>query len=214
MRTARSLLFDAAGGALVEFTLCAALLLFVLFAAIEGGLVMSSWNQSTKAAQAGARHLVVRPPLAAGVPDARGKNPNRDPTTIRFGELCGGDPANDACGAVATRSCTIAVGDGTTTCADAAGAGTLLERMRRLSPIGLGAGRAGTITVTYTDTGLGFVGGPYVPALTLRITGLRYELVATAGLSGLLGGAGDTGVDLPAITASLIGEDLAAGADG
>jgi Flp pilus assembly protein TadG len=214
MRTARALLFDVAGGALLEFTLCAALLLFVLFASIEGGLVMSSWNQSAKAAQVAARQLVVRPPLAAGVPDARGKNPNRDSTTIRFGELCGGDSADDACGTVATQSCTIAIADGTTTCADTAGAETLLERMRRFSPIALRAGRAGTITVTYTDTGLGFVGGPYVPALTVRITGLRYEFVAMAGLSGLLGGEGDTGVDLPAITASLVGEDLAAGADG
>lgn len=214
MRGWRSFRKDEGGAALVEFTAIAAVFFFMLFAAVEAGFLTMWWNQTEKAVGRASRELIVRPPLAANVPTLRGKNPNRDSTTIRFGALCGGDASTNACGTVATRSCTIAVADGSTTCADTTAAAAILERMRGLSPLALQPGRPGTVTVTYTDTGLGFVGGPYVPTVTVRVTGLRYPFFAMSGLSALLGGDGATGVDMPAIAVTLVGEDLAAGTQG
>jgi len=214
MRGWRSLSRDVAGAALVEFTVVAAVFLFALFAAIEGGFLGIWWTQTEKAVEAASRLLVVRPPLVADVPELRAKNPALDTTTIRFGELCTGVGGGTPCAPVPTRSCTIEVATAATTCADAAAATAVLDRMRRISPFALVPGNPGTITVTYADAGVGFVGGPYVPAVTVRADGLRYTFFAIAGLAPLLGGSDATGVTLPPITVTLVGEDLNVGTGG
>ncbi|MFW5678921.1 MAG: TadE/TadG family type IV pilus assembly protein [Pseudomonadota bacterium] len=206
----RRLAGDRRGAALVEFTLIAALFLFLLFALVEGALLLMSWNQTEKAVQAAVRSLVVRPPVAAAVPATRDKNPALDPVDVRFGAGCEG--ANSPCAPVAPASCTLTVASGATTCADVTGAQAAFDRMRALSPFALRPGSDGTVTFTYRDTGLGFVGGPYIPLVEVRVEGLRYRFVAMAGLSQLLGGNTGPNVAFPPIAATLVGEDLAEGA--
>lgn len=208
----RRWLRDTAGATMVEFSLVAGLLFFLLFAAVEGALLLMWWNQTEKAVQAASRLLVVSPPAVTGLPATRGKNPALDSTTIRFGAGCEAQPS--PCAPVAVATCQLDLASGATTCGNAQAAQRVVARMRALSPLALREDGGGVVTFTYEDTGLGFVGGPYIPIVEVRVQGLRYRLIAMAGLSQLFGVTSGPEVAFPPIAATLIGEDLNHGAPG
>jgi hypothetical protein len=64
----------------------------------------------------------------------------------------------------------------------------------------------GNLTVTYNYVGLGYAGGPFVPSVTVTLSGVQFGMFMGF-LSGLAG-AGDSLLVLPDISATLTGEDL------
>jgi hypothetical protein len=87
--------------------------------------------------------------------------------------------------------------------------------MRALSPLALASGSAGEVVFAYEDSGLGFVGGPYVPLVTIEIRGVTFPFLALEPLVRLLGaGAFPDGLPMPAMRSTAVGEDLGAGESG
>jgi hypothetical protein len=62
------------------------------------------------------------------------------------------------------------------------------------------------LTIIYSYAGLGYAGGPFIPSVTVTLSGVRFGLFMGF-LSGLAG-AGDALLFLPDISATLTGEDL------
>jgi hypothetical protein len=63
------------------------------------------------------------------------------------------------------------------------------------------------VTITYSDVGLGFAGGPIVPSVTVTLTGVPYGAVVTTILGNFFSGASPL-VTLQTISVTLTGEDL------
>jgi hypothetical protein len=68
-----------------------------------------------------------------------------------------------------------------------------------------------------SDPGIGFLGGPYAPIVTVEIENLDFRFVTPLGRLAALAGAaqasglGDTSIPFPSMSISLPGEDLAQG---
>ena len=190
MRIGR-LLSDERGTTVVEFAVVAPLF-FALFLAIIDLSVGFFWFKSAeKATQLGARWAVVRTSAAMGLPTTNGRS---EPDGV-FGGPC----RTGNCTAYDTVECT-AGGAG----CDAAVFNDVFDRMDRL----FGALEPGHVTIRYEDIGLGFAGGPVVPAVTVELTGVPYPLGFLGAVFALLNGDGDALTTLPTIRATLTGEDL------
>lgn len=68
------------------------------------------------------------------------------------------------------------------------------------------------------DPNLGFLGGPYIPMVTVQFTGVDFQFVSQLGLmlQAITGSGSNLGTDLamPGMSTSLPGEDLASGTEG
>ena len=85
----------------------------------------------------------------------------------------------------------------------------LVTRMRAIFP----AFTAEHVRVTYWETGLGSAGGPSIPAVTVTLTDVPFQLGVLGLITGLIGG-GRTLLTLPDISATFTGEDLSSAAVG
>jgi len=180
------------GAATVEFVVVAPVFLLLFFGAIETASAFFWWKTAEKAAQLGARIAVVRDPAALGVPL---RNPRRSGTL--FGLACG--HASDPCNfdGQSTWICS-----GGVDCNQEAFDNIIIE-MRRVFGQAISDEN---LTITYSYAGLGYAGGPFIPSVTVTLTGVPFGMF----MGFLSGMAGKDGAlqSLPDISATLTGEDL------
>jgi len=166
----------------------------ILFFVMEVTLYLFFMQTLEKAAEAGVRVAVTSPPAVTGIPStiqpAFGAN---------YGDSCtqgnGGGPCRPFWPSPA--SCTGA------DCANSFD--RILNHMRGFN----GQIHPENVTITYTDVGIGFAGGPTVPMVTVTVHDVPFQ----TGILALLLGDGDGGAgllaQLPSRSASMTGEDLA-----
>ena len=183
----RRLLRDHRGNAAVEFALIVALFLTLVFGIVEVSIALFEWENAEKATQLGARLAVVSAPavaLPAGNAKASAANFNGEP--CRLG----------ACQDF-----------GTLTCANCGSAtfDYIFARMQEVYP----RLQPGDVSIEYSYAGLGFVGGPTVPAVTVRVN-RPFDFIVLDSLLDLLAGgtSGFPSQIMNVKSATLTGEDL------
>ena len=205
MRSSRSILRNEAGSVLVEFAVVLPLFLVLLFATIDFGQIYLRWILAEKATHIAARLAVVRPPICAGVPtfnDRTAGIPRTSPfgtsCTASFFDLCA-DPGDVVC------TGSDAVGDSFDDIIDVIGA--------FLPP----TVQPNNIRFTYSFADLGFLGGPYVPLVSVELVGeIEVPFITPLGplLQAFYGGNGLDDPAMPTMRATLPAEDLIEGGPG
>lgn len=200
---------DERGLSLTEALLTLPIMLLMIAAFVEFGFVIFQWNQTAKAMQLGARLLAVSDPI----------HPDFDQMTVYGGEPEPGDPVP-----VGDVGFSLRCGAGLTPCIDGG--------MKRLisgsdGVCGPTAGStsgmcdfnprisADNVVVTYTRTGLGYVGRPGGPVVTVTVEtdGLYFDLPLIGALFREVFET-DTafrGIEVPANPVTVTGEDLKSG---
>ncbi|NJO37374.1 MAG: pilus assembly protein [Rhizobiales bacterium] len=153
----RRLRQDQKGSVLVEFAIVLPLFLILLFAIIDFGQIYLRWILAEKATHLAARLAVVRPPVCAGVPTIN----TRLFTFIKilpFGTSCG---VPFLCRNPAPVTCTgaAAVGD------------SFDDIFGQISPLLPPTAGPQNLRFTYSGANLGFLGGPYVPMVSVELIG-------------------------------------------
>ena len=213
LRTIRRLRDDDRGVTLVELAVSIALFLLLFFALLDFGRLAYNYVTAENALQIAARMAVVRPPICNGVPVTNQRGINTDP---RFGAKCN-DPRGNVCVAVNPAPCTgVDAGLGI------AGNATADEIWARIGALMPNGATEANLHYTYSyDQDLNFLGGPFVPVVTVSLDSEFQFLGVLAGLA-RVAGATDTD-DLEEIetngvafglSVSLPGEDLALGTSG
>jgi hypothetical protein len=193
------------GASLVEFSLVVLLFLFLLFAIIDFGRLANAWVGANKATQIAARIATVRPPACTGVP-AMNTRPATNPTDVTFGTLCRFD--GSTCNNPGEFSCTGVAANAT--------AAEIFTAVRPLLPPGT---EIDNLRFRYSyDQNLGFLGGPYVPMVTVELEDVDFIFVSQLGqfvrfLTGNNSNLGNDRMFRP-MSVSLPGEDLAQGTGG
>lgn len=192
--TWRGLIGSDGGNATVGFVVIAPAFLLLFFLVIEVAGAFFWWKTAEKATQLGARVAIVRDPVAAGVPTV---NPRRAGGV--FGLACGhpSNPCN-------FDGQDIWVCEGGGGGCNGAPFQLVVAEMRRVFGGGF---RDENVRVTYRYVQLGFAGGPFVPSVTVTLSGVPFGLFLGI-LSGLGGNRGAL-LTLPDISTTLTGEDLA-----
>lgn len=198
---------DTAGTTLVELAIVLPIFLLILFSLIDFGRMGAEYVMAEKAMQRAARIAAVRPPACAGVPTAysRGVVPvNTVPP--KFGTLC-------------SAGATICANPGTITCTGNPGDPTTNEIWASISGMMPTTSTPANLSFTYAfDPSLGFLGGPYVPIVTVEIQNLNFQFTSPlAGLAALAGAQGPNlpgTLQFPTMSVSLPAEDLALGNNG
>jgi hypothetical protein len=190
------------GGVLAEFALVLPLFLILLMAVIDFGQIYLRWILAEKATDLAARFAVVRPPVCPGVPVFNDRTPGI-PKTSPFGTSCT-DSFFDLCEDPGTITCTGngAVGDTFDELFDVVGS---------LLPPAAGPEN---IRFTYSFANLGFLGGPYVPLVSVELVGdVDVPFVTPLGplLQVFNGGGNLADPELPPMRATLPAEDLIEG---
>jgi hypothetical protein len=205
---------DQNGAVLVEATVMMIIILVFVLGSIEFLFVFYQWNAATKAVQIGARLAAVSDPVALGL--------NNLSTAVEDSSLYPGDsmPFFEVTCNGATMSCkcvgncvgvsgysteamnTIIFGRGSSSCTDAtsfysAGMCDIFSRIRPEN-----------VTITYVQTGLGYVGRPGgpVPTVVVALQNLPFEFFFLRGLLGF------KNIPIPALTTAITGEDLSTAA--
>lgn len=196
---------DETGANLVEFSLVVILFLFLLFAIIDFGRLANAWVGANKATQVAARLAAVRPPACAGLPllNERGTAP----APPDYGSLC--------------RAVTGACADpGEIACAGSDINPTANEIFRRIVPLLPPGTTIDRLRFRYAfDPNLGFLGGPYVPMVTVELVDVDFTFVSHLGqfirfLTGTESTLGSRPLAIPTMSVSLPGEDLNLGTGG
>jgi Flp pilus assembly pilin Flp len=180
---------DESGATLVEFTLIAVLFFLITFSVIEIGLAAWWWTSAEKATHLGARMAVVSDPVGGVLPETNGLAAGGV-----FGQPCRLEPS--PCTGFATVTCSGCLED------------RLFQRMQAIFPYL----EPDNVVIRYEYIGLGFAGGPPVPAVTVELEGVRFPFIVIDALVNLISGGGfPDGIDMPAMRATLTGEDLHSG---
>ena len=192
---------DEDGATLVEFTIAIIFFLTLLFAVIDFGRMAFSYVVAEKAMHMASRIAAVRPAACAGVPlTVAVHNSPTIPAPV-FGSQC------NSGGVICAAS--------TVSCTGNASNPTANEIWGLVSPRLPNSATISNISFTYaSDVNLGFLGGPYVPVVTVELTGLTFDFATpVGGLANLISGTqGPSGsIPFPPMTVSLPGEDLAQG---
>jgi Flp pilus assembly protein TadG len=175
------------GATTVEFVVIFLGFVSIIFFVIEVTLYMFFLASLQKAAEAGVRAAVVSPYVVAGVPTTIAKT-----ASGIYGYKC--SSASAPCATFATKTCTGSA-------CSAVPFNRILAHMRGFN----GQIAAANVTVTYTDVGIGFAGGPTVPMVTVTVSGVQYH----TGILGLLTSTFGGVQSLPTRAASMTGEDMA-----
>jgi hypothetical protein len=190
----RRLLRDQRGGSLVEYAFAIPMALALLLAVFDFGHIYLRWILAEKATHHAARIAAVRPPICPGVPEI---NERADPNGAeRFGAPCAGG---------------ICVNPGAIACDGAGGDPTVDELFADIAPMLPGNPTPANLRFTYDFSGIGFLGGPYVPQVSVELQNLTVPyLTPFAQLFRLYGaGGGAFGpLTMPPMRASMPGEDL------
>ncbi len=204
----QGLVRDDSGATLVELAIVLPVFLLLFFGLIDFGRMGAEYVMADKATQLAARLAVVRPAACVGVPNAnlRGTVPiNTVPP--RFGAAC-------------SAGATICANPGTITCTGNIANPTVAEIWAATSALMPTTATPANLRFSYTyDPKLGFLGGPYVPIVTVEIQNMNFQFATP--LSGLaaLAGAGSAPtpgptLPFPPMSVSLPAEDLAQGTNG
>ena len=198
--TSRLRRLDDRGASTFEFAVVGALLFGLTFALVDFGRVYFQWVTAEKATQLAVRMAVVRPPVCPGLPALN--NRRSGVTQPRYGTPCANGAA--PCAVPATVQC---MGDPASPVMAA-----ILGRTAALLPAGA---TAANFRFTYEDAGLGFLGGPYTPLITVELVGLPFDFLVLGPFARLLGGGGfQNRIAMPGMRATLTGEDLGHGGPG
>jgi TadE-like protein len=199
-RLMRVLLRDERGGQLAEFALVIGLLFVVGIFIFEMTRFSMRASMAEYATHLAARVAAVRPPICVGVPEF---NERVNGSTARFGTMCSHPSA--PCVTVATQ-----------TCAGTAGNAVVNEIFATIQPLLPNGATPANLQFRYEPTGLGFLGGPYVPMTSVSLQNLQHTFILPIGqLFAPWGGAGGSGtVALGPLTATMPGEDLNVGTGG
>jgi hypothetical protein len=199
-RLLRVLSRDERGGPLAEFALVIGLLFVMAILVFEMSRFFMQAAMAEYATHLAVRIAAVRPPVCPGVPDF---NERATGSTARFGTMC--SAASAPCAVVATQTCT-----GT------AGNAVVDEIFGTVQPLLPNGATPANLQFQYESTGLGFLGGPYVPMSSVSLQNLQHEFILPIGqLFAPWGGAGGSGaVPLSPLTAAMPGEDLNVGTGG
>lgn len=204
---------DEDGASLVEFSLVVLLFLFLLFAIIDFGRLANAWVGANKATQIAARIAAVRP-IACPLPNGMTSQSLRfqrgpDSVGVNFGALCNG--AQHMCAAPINPNLNCLGDSGNLTAAE------IFAAVRPLLPPG---STIENVRFRYTfDPNLGFLGGPYVPMVTVELEGIDFVFVSQLGrfiqfLTGNENSNLGSDIVIPGMSVSLPGEDLALGTGG
>lgn len=193
---------DESGASMVEFALSFVMFLVVFFALIDLGRMAFNYVVAEKAVQLAARVATVRPAACPGVPLTHARHPSTPTPPPNFGTMCSAGAT--VCAAV------------TVTCTGSMANPTVSEIWGLVSGRMPSGTTAANLRFTYaSDPSLGFLGGPYVPVVTVELTNANFQFAT--GLGGLMGLIGPTptgmsgAIPFPPMSVSLPGEDLAAG---
>lgn len=197
---------DQSGISFLEGIIVLPLVLLVIAVMVELGFAVFQWNQTVKALQLGARLAIVSDPLV----DTGG---SQWAALTNYGTTPAGEPVPDtnvsaSCGAGMSETCVSdelnrliygVANDGSIDSNCAPGEG-LMPGMCDFN-IKL---RPSHVWVTYQRSGLGYVGRPLGPVLTVTIgtSGLGLDLPLLGALIGL------DGIAIPAHPVSVTSEDL------
>lgn len=192
------------GSTIVEFAIVLPVFLLIFFMLIDFGRMAFHYVNSEKSMQVAARVAAVRPAACPGVPDFNRRGPTEiGETAPRTGVQC--NTGANVCQAVGTITCT---GD--------PGHPTVAEIWGLID--GALPNDAGPENMQFSyafDPDLGFLGGPYVPVVTVEITGLEFDFVNPLGVFVALAGGGRSTagatIPFPSLSVSLPAEDLAQG---
>lgn len=193
------------GSVLAEFAIVLPLFLILLMAVIDFGQIYLRWILAEKATAIAARIAVVRPPICPGVPTFNDRTQGI-PKTSPFGTACT-ESFFGLCEDPGTISCTgdDAVGDTFD---------SLFGAVADLLPAPVGPEN---ILFTYSFANLGFLGGPYVPLVSVELVGdVDVSFVTPLGplLQAFNGGGVLENPRLPPMRATLPAEDLLEGGPG
>ena len=202
----QAFLHDDSGATLVELAVVLPVFLLLYLGTIDFGRFGAEYVLGQKAMQIAVRTAAVRPPACAGVPasNLRGTVP-AGTVPPRFGTLC--NAGGTVCADPGTISCT---GDVTNP--------TAAEIWGIVSPVLPSTATPANLVFRYDyDPNLGFLGGPYVPVVTVALQNLNFQFATPlGGLAALAGAGGGPGATIafPAMSMSLPAEDLAQGENG
>lgn len=204
---------DEDGSTLVEFAVVMPLFLLILFGLIDFGRLGFEYVMANKAIQLAARIAVARPPACVDVPGV----PNVPNTNMRGPVANGSIPPYF--GTNCRTAANVCANPGTSVCDGKVSNATVAEIWGAVSALMPIDAVPSNLRFTYTFTSdLGFLGGPYVPMVTVEIQNLSFQFVTP--LAALAAVAGSTGTPLPgslpfpALSVSLPAEDLALGEAG
>lgn len=199
---------DQGGATLVELAVTIPLFLLLFMGIIDFGRMAFHYVVAERAMNVAARVAAVRPPACAGVPEIHRRASSASGTPPSFGTSCRAGP--DICEDAGTVTCSGSAANPT--------ANEIWELVRGAMPPGAGIG---DLSFSYSyDQNLGFLGGPYVPVVTVEIEGQTFEFVSPLGRLAALAGStagtslGEAAVPFPSMSVSLPGEDLALGQNG
>lgn len=199
---------DDSGATLVELAIVLPVFLLLFFGLIDFGRMGAEYVMADKATQLAARLAAVRPAACVGVPNSnlRGTVPiNTVPP--RFGTAC-------------SAGATICTNPGTITCTGNIANQTVAEIWAATSGLMPTSATPANLRFSYSyDPKLGFLGGPYVPIVTVEIQNLNFQFATPLGGLAALAGAGGAPtpgptLPFPPMSVSLPAEDLAQGNNG
>ena len=226
----RAFISDRSGTTMVEFAICIALFLLILFAVLDFGRLGYNWVMTEKAMQRAVRIAVVRPPVCANVPFYHRRN-LADTSTLQPGARCSAN-GGTLCEDFQTQ-CLLSDAVAATQAADTAD--EIWDNIQVLMP---NDATESNVLVEYRyDGNLGFLGGPFTPVVTVSLVGglnqgnpLDFYFEFITPLSALAGSAGAANasamfpetdgscanpcIPFPAIAVSLPAEDMNVGNDG
>ena len=188
---------DESGATLVEFAMVTPIFLLLAFGIIDFGRLAMTYVTTQKATEQAVREAVVRTPVCAGLPELNVRG-NTD-EEVRFGASC--QIHNGTCADPGTFICTAAAG------------GTGADIFAAIQPLLPVNATPANLQFTYAfDPNLGFLGGPYIPRVTVEIVDLDFEFVTPlGGLAALAAGTtSDVGASFsfPSMSTSLPAEVL------
>lgn len=199
---------DERGTTLVELAIVIPVFLLLFLGLIDFGRLGGEYVFAEKGVQLASRIAAVRPAACNGVPltNARGT-----------GLIAGVQPHYGAACSAATGICANA---GVQTCTGDATNATAGEIWTSIRPLMPTHATIANLRFSYAyDPRLGFLGGPYVPMVTVEIQNLNFQFATPlSALAALAGSATDptpgATLPFPSMSTSLPAEDLALGNNG
>ena len=188
---------DEGASGTVEFVAISGFFLVLAFIVMEIALATFWWQTAEVAAQIGARYAVVWDPAvtSTSLPTTNVLNGSGS-----YGQSCSisAGSTNDPCVQFSAVSCARGSGGSCNSTAFKA----VVAKMQTV----FGAVQASNVTITYSYAGLGFVGGPIVPAVTVQVSGVPFVSGFADLLAAFFGTSALTTV--PTMSATFTGEDL------
>jgi len=215
MESCRTFLKREHASSTVEFVALMPLFLFLTFFIFEISVAVLSVGMAEKAVQVGARLAIVSNSAVTTLTPTTANLPKL--STNPPGTLCTVGATTNCLSAWSPATCTGGTGGqcDTTNCLGATKScfNVIVDRMTTIYP----TITAANVSITYSYAGLGFVGGPVVPRITLTLgppgTAIAYDSVTTNLMVAFFSLINRTStasplVNLPTISVTMTGEDL------